>query len=187
MNWVLVIVPIGLAIAVGVPTGNVGYGVLVLLGTGFLSITIHEDLKRRRRRLALDTTKKIKPNRRWKDPKYWEKYCGDDEHAFEKELGRLYFVSGYQVEHRPRNGGIDLVLRASNETVIVQCKAHSNPIGVKEIREFLFIRSKNRWANVAVFVSTSGFTSGAITLAKDEGLILEDSYSIAARAKRRLS
>ena len=59
---------------------------------------------------------------------FWKSLNGRE---FEKELANIYDMKGYTVELTPPSGdqGIDIVLHKQGIKKIVQCKAHSKPVG----------------------------------------------------------
>lgn len=85
-----------------------------------------------------------------------------DGRSFEAELGRLFAERGYEVRWTGESGdeGVDLILRKGSRTVLVQCKAHKNPIGPAPVRE-LYGTLVHRSDKEAWLVSASSFTSGA--------------------------
>jgi len=96
--------------------------------------------------------------------KYWKSLKGRD---LEREIGNLFFSQGYTVELTPSTNdkGIDIILRKGGVKTIVQCKGHSGPVGLAVVRDLYgtLIASK---ADLAILVSTSGFTKGVYTFAK---------------------
>jgi len=89
---------------------------------------------------------------------YWKSLNGKE---FEKELANIYDMHGYTVDLTPSTGdqGIDLILSKNGIRKIVQCKAHSKPVGPATVRDLYgtLIASK---AHSAILASTSGFTKG---------------------------
>ena len=73
------------------------------------------------------------------------------------------------------DGGIDIKLYDKNSpdtlVAIAQCKAWSNPVGVKEIREFYGVMVAAK-INKAYFVTTSSFTEDAIRFSKSSEVTL---------------
>ncbi len=78
---------------------------------------------------------------------------------FEEELGALFRQLGYRVERTPTSGdqGVDLILRKDGRTTVVQCKAHSSPVGPAIARELLGSMVAFR-ADDAILACTGGFT-----------------------------
>jgi len=68
------------------------------------------------------------------------------------------------------DGGVDInVYKKGSDTpeMIVQCKAYSKNVGVKDIREFYGVLSGSQ-AKRGIFITTSDFTSDAKNFAKDK-------------------
>jgi restriction system protein len=101
---------------------------------------------------------------------HWRSLDGKD---FEKELGNLFSSQGYLVEFTPSTGdqGSDLVLRKGGIKTIVQCKAHSKPVGPAVARDLYGTLVASR-ADLAILASTSGFTKGVHLFAKGKRMQL---------------
>lgn len=101
---------------------------------------------------------------------HWKSLSGKD---FERELSNLFSSQGYIVELTPSSGdqGIDIVLRKEGIKIIVQCKAHANPVGPAVVRDLYgtLIASK---ANSAILASISGFTKGVHNFVKGKRIQL---------------
>lgn len=69
---------------------------------------------------------------------------------------------GYDVRHTggAGDGGVDLVLSRAGHDVIVQCKAHKNPIGPGAVRD-LYGTMLHRNAGEAWLVTANGFSQAA--------------------------
>lgn len=67
--------------------------------------------------------------------------------------------------------GIDIKLTKDGKNMIVQCKAHKNPIGPSVVRELYgtLVSSK---ADEAILASISGFTAGVIEFVRDKPIKL---------------
>lgn len=96
--------------------------------------------------------------------------------TFEKELEKLFTRAGFQVERTPASGdhGIDLNIYKDQTRIIVQCKAHKNPIGPKEVRELYGTLMANEDASLAYLITTHGATKGAYGFAKGKPLEIWD-------------
>ena len=103
---------------------------------------------------------------------YWKSLSGKE---FEKELANIYNLHGYTTELTPSSGdrGIDIILNKNGIKKIVQCKAHSKPVGPATVRDLYgtLIASK---AHTAILASTSGFTKGVYTFVKGKRIELVD-------------
>jgi hypothetical protein len=100
--------------------------------------------------------------------------------AFENETGRRLRTLGWQVETTAVTGdwGADLIARAGNEIVVVQCKDYGSPAGVAAIQEVHFARTHYR-ATGAVVVARNGFTKAAIKAAAQTGVEIWQPHDIA--------
>ena len=81
---------------------------------------------------------------------------------FEIALAELYGLMGYKATATQcsRDGGVDILLRRKNSTIIVQCKAHDKPVGPAAVRE-LYGSLLDCKAKSAVLASVSGFSNSA--------------------------
>jgi hypothetical protein len=89
---------------------------------------------------------------------FWQSLSG---HAFERELAVLFERAGYFVQRTPGSGdgGIDIVLKHSGRTTLVQCKQTKNPVGPAVARE-LYGALKHSDADDGILAVTGGVTSG---------------------------
>jgi len=94
---------------------------------------------------------------------------------FEEVIGEAYKKQGYQVEERGGNkpdGGIDLILRKRDETVLVQCKHwEAEQVGVKIVRELYGVVAAEG-ATKGIVVTTGYFTRDAEIFAHRKPLLL---------------
>jgi restriction system protein len=104
---------------------------------------------------------------------------------FEGYVKRLLERKGWSVETTPltRDGGIDLIARRNDDigveaTLYIQCKNYSSPVGVDIARELNGALPKHLTGVRGVLVCPSGFTSDAISFAKDRGLALWDRHHL---------
>ncbi len=116
-----------------------------------------------------------------KREQYWESLGGIE---FERELGKLFGARGYRVEFTPTVGdqGIDLILRKDGKTTVVQCKAHSRPVGPAVARE-LYGSMVAYKADNAILACTGGFTDGVFKFAQGKPIRLISSRDIARVAE----
>ena len=82
-----------------------------------------------------------------------------------------------------RDGGIDLIARRNDDigveiTLYIQCKNHAPPVSVDVIRELNGVMPKGAADIRGVVVCPSGFTTDAITFAKDRGITLWDRHRL---------
>jgi hypothetical protein len=87
---------------------------------------------------------------------YWRSLSGVE---FERELGKLFSLTGYAVSHTPStaDGGVDLLLRKDGKLTVVQCKAHKKPISISVARE-LFASMMDFKADDAIIACFEGVT-----------------------------
>lgn len=94
---------------------------------------------------------------------------------FEEVIGEAYKRQGYQVEERggsQPDGGIDLILRKRDETVLVQCKHwEAEQVGVKIVRELYGVVAAEG-ATKGIIVTTGYFTRDAEIFAHGKPLLL---------------
>lgn len=107
---------------------------------------------------------------------YWQSMDG---WAFEENIGKLFRKLGFDAEVTKGSGdeGVDIILIKDNKTTIVQCKQHSKPVGPSVVRD-LFGALTHFKAKNAILVSTSGFTSGTVSFAKNKPITLMGMHEI---------
>lgn len=91
---------------------------------------------------------------------WWQSLDG---RRFEIELAMLLQKREYKVQWKGRSGdeGVDLALKDKDDRdIIVQCKAHKNPVGPAPVRE-LYGTLLHRDAAEAWLISTAGFSAAA--------------------------
>jgi len=98
---------------------------------------------------------------------------------FEEELAELFKLAGDNVTVTKATGdeGIDLKLFRDGKYIIVQCKAHKNPVGPATVRE-LFGTLISCKADEAILASTNGFTKGVYEFVSHKQIRLWDVHSI---------
>ncbi len=108
-----------------------------------------------------------------------ERLLGLDPYEFEELLGRLFIKMGYtsEVTQKSRDMGVDILISIENfglsHTWIVQAKRYSEPVGVKEIREYSSLRYRDNVDGV-IIATTSGFTKEAQKEALEHNVKLLD-------------
>lgn len=91
----------------------------------------------------------------------------------ERLVAALYENLGYEVSLTPpsRDGGRDVeaskLQPGRSDHILVECKAHTEPIGVAVARALLGVVS-NEHANRGILVTTSRFTRGVVRLASED-------------------
>ena len=124
----------------------------------------------------------------WQENQYWQQFDGWE---FEKEVGKLFEACGYRAEvtKGSGDGGVDIILHKDGIKSIVQCKHYSNPVSVEPVRA-LWGCMRDFCAQEAIFVASSGFTSGCYDFIQDKPnykfLSLEDLSLMAAQLHGRL-
>jgi hypothetical protein len=101
-------------------------------------------------------------------------YMGGAE--FENEMALLLRACGYSVHRAPKSGGalgVDLLLRKGNNTIAVQLKRWSAPVGDRSVQA-LFGGRVHHGADEAWLITTSRFTPKALELARTAGVRLVD-------------
>ena len=95
--------------------------------------------------------------------------------SFEDVTGELFRQRGYNVEEMlggGADGGVDLRLRKNGQLTLVQCKRwKKKKIGLPVIRELLGAMTAES-AEKGMLVTTSTFTSDAVTFAQQQGIQL---------------
>lgn len=105
---------------------------------------------------------------------------------FEVLVAEAFRRDGYEVRETGQggaDGGIDLILKKTGETSIVQCKSWKDrQVGVKPIRE-LFGVMVSEEADDAIFVTSGGYTAEAMIFAKGKPMTLIDGGQLLALIK----
>ena len=131
----------------------------------------------RLRRRAETERLKVERTRRRRLEAHWMSLSG---HDFERELATVYRGLGYRVKETPGSGdgGVDLVLKRNGKTIVVQCKAHKDPVGPAIARELYgsMVHSK---ADRAVLACTGGFTKGVYVFVKGKPIDLVSGSELA--------
>jgi HJR/Mrr/RecB family endonuclease len=112
---------------------------------------------------AFDTATKV--YQQWWErthAEFWLRLTGLE---FERELSELFRKMGYQTQLTPSSNdrGVDIWIQKGDEKIIVQCKAHSSPVGPGVARE-LYGTLHDTQASSAILASVSGFTKGVCRL-----------------------
>lgn len=114
---------------------------------------------------------------------WWRALSG---YELEEAVSVLFNRKGYQayVTKKSGDGGIDVVVRSTDKTLLIQCKGWESKVGVKPIREMAGVVVHSNEINpTGVILSTNGFTVEAIKFAKQSGLLLWDSKTLSEIAK----
>ena len=96
---------------------------------------------------------------------------------FEYLIAALYSKQGFNsaVTKASRDGGVDVIAinteSGAKETVFIECKLYTNPVGVKIIREFSGVVESSK-ANRGIVVTSSRFTKDAIEFASENRIEL---------------
>ena len=103
---------------------------------------------------------------------YWLKLSG---WQFEKEVGGIFGKLGYHVviTKGSGDGGVDLVLNKDDIKYLVQCKNHNKPIGPSGVRD-LFGAMHHEHAIAGIFISSTGYTRGALEFAAGKNIQMLD-------------
>ena len=97
--------------------------------------------------------------------------------GFEELLKKVFTVLGYNAQITKKTGdqGADLILSKDGRKISVQAKRYSKTVGNKAIQEVYssiqFYETGEAWV-----ITTSGFTKGAIELARKTGVKLYNRY-----------
>jgi Holliday junction resolvase len=113
---------------------------------------------------------------------FWMSLSGKQ---FEAELAGVFRKAGFRAELTAASGdkGVDIWLYTERGKEIVQCKAHSGPIGPAVARE-LYGTLQHFGAPAAILASTSGFTKGVRAFARNKPIVLMDLSDIIALQER---
>jgi len=73
--------------------------------------------------------------------------------------------------------GVDVIVNRRGERVAVQCKNHKGPVGNRPVQE-VFAGAQHHRCVEAWVVAPSGYTSGAVALARSTDVSLFDAHSV---------
>lgn len=110
------------------------------------------------------------------DWKRFEELCG----FYHDEIG----IKNQQTS-LGEDGGIDLILFENNSdepAAIVQCKKWSNPVGVRNLREFLGVMQHNKVGR-GIYVTSDTFNDKAIVFARENNIELVDGVGLLSKIK----
>lgn len=104
---------------------------------------------------------------------------------FEEHVKKLLENRQWTVETTPRtrDGGIDIIARRIDDigveiTLYVQCKNYASPAGVDIVRELIGALPRQFLGIRGVLACPSGFTTDAISFAKERDIILWDRHHL---------
>ena len=102
--------------------------------------------------------------------RWWQSLDGK---RFELEIAELFRERGYIVQHTGKRGdeGVDLVFIKNENKILVQCKAHKNPVNPSIVRD-LYGALTAHGDKEAWVISTSVFTTGAKKFARGKSIRL---------------
>ena len=98
---------------------------------------------------------------------------------FEDFTADLFRALGHQVVVLGGAGdqGVDVIVNRRGGRVALQCKNHKRPVGNRPVQE-VFAGARHHRCVEACVVAPSGYTSGAIALARSTGVSLYDADTI---------
>jgi restriction system protein len=103
-----------------------------------------------------------------------------------EEVCRDYFIAtglDARLTRSGADGGVDIQIYENNQIVcLIQCKAWTWKIGVKEIRELYGIMASEK-VNNGIFITTSSYTQDAIIFSKEKNVRLFDGKDLIKRIK----
>jgi hypothetical protein len=97
----------------------------------------------------------------------------------EEVVEKIYRAKGYSTERRQRLQGesgtrneIDIIARRGSRTIAIECKNHSYPVGIDEVRDFN--QKLQDLGLQGVFVAYRGLTTGAAQFAESQNIDILD-------------
>jgi HJR/Mrr/RecB family endonuclease len=116
-----------------------------------------------------------------KKREYWEALDGQQ---FEIETAKVLGLHRLNptLTGGPADGGIDIEVNRDGVRGVVQCKAHTLPIGPHVIRDLFGVMYHSR-AGFGIVASRAGFTPGAVEFAKGKFILLIDISDLIAMAE----
>ncbi len=109
---------------------------------------------------------------RKKNKDHWNTMTG---HAFEQAVANLFRNIGFfaDVSNRGGDGGIDIILKKDDRKIAVQCKRYKSSVGPHVIRD-LWGTMHYLGFDEGCIVTTTGFTKGVTSFARDKNIFLID-------------
>jgi hypothetical protein len=124
---------------------------------------------------------------RQKEENYW---LGLSPFEFEEEVALRLKQSGMvdeaKVTKKSGDDGIDIWAKKNGRDIIIQCKAYTAPVGIKEVRELLGVKIHENIQR-AILVSRSTFTQSVSTFAQENGLELMELSDLVRLAGKRVA
>jgi hypothetical protein len=98
---------------------------------------------------------------------------------FEMLVANILRRLGYQTTVLGGSGdqGVDVIARAGNEKIAIQCKNYAKPVGNRPVQE-VYAGARHHGCTAAWVVAPEGFTKGALALARSVGVLLHDAQSL---------
>jgi hypothetical protein len=124
----------------------------------------------------------------WTEDKILQKIHELDWYQFEKFNAALLKAEGWDTTHfrnEHGDGGKDIVAKKNGQTLYVQCKALSEPVREKVVRELVGSLSIAQIASGAIHAA-GPFSKSAQALAATVGVWLLDDHALAARARKSM-
>ena len=124
---------------------------------------------------------RIHKQSQFRTDKELQKWLSDLKHwEFENYIGNLFIKLGYKtrVIGGSYDEGIDVIAEKNGIKHYIQCKKYSNPVRVKEVREFYGALSDKLSNDKAFFITTNFFTEEAERFAADKPIELIDGYKL---------
>lgn len=114
---------------------------------------------------------------------YWNSLTWQE---FERAVADLFSRLNFRVQHVGGAGdkGIDIVASRDDVRLLIQCKKHNKPVGPAVVRELIGSIALHSAEGRAVLVSSSGFTSAAMSAAAESKLLTLDVDDLVQIRKR---
>jgi len=98
---------------------------------------------------------------------------------FEMLVANVLRRLGYQTTVLGGSGdqGVDVIAKAGNEKIAIQCKNYAKPVGNRPVQE-VYAGARHHGCTAAWVVAPQGFTKGAVALARSVGVLLHDAQSL---------
>ena len=115
---------------------------------------------------------------------YW---YGKKAKELELAIKELFETIGFEVSRtgNPNDGGIDLRTSKGTFNLFIQCKGLGKKLGVGPVREAIGIKH-NYMTNFAI-VCPNGFSASAMSLAKENNIVLLDAHQLIDLARGHLN
>ncbi len=107
-------------------------------------------------------------------------------YALEEAVAEMFKRRGFSARATKKSGdgGVDVIVKTPNKTLLIQCKGWEAKVGVKPVREMAGVAQHHNEDNcIGVILGTNGFTAEAKNFSSQSGIELWDACHLAKIAR----